>query len=132
MDAVEFLKGKDRMCRSFNDNCKNKDGNNFCCGMRYEADKSGESCEEYINNHPAKAVEIVEQWAKEHPIKTRQSEFLKLFPDARLFDGVLAIDPCKINSSRFDSKECRTYSDEFGVLSCDKCREQFWNEEVDQ
>ncbi len=130
MDAVEFLKAKDRMCKSFNDNCKNKDGNNFCCGLRYEADKSGESCEEYISNHPTKVVEIVERWAKDHPAKTRQSEFLKLFPDARLFDGVLAIDPCKINSSRFDSTECRSYSDEFGVLSCDKCREQFWNEEV--
>ena len=33
MDAVEFLKEKERMCKSFNDNCKNKDGNNFYCGM---------------------------------------------------------------------------------------------------
>lgn len=93
--------------------------------------EGNESCNDYIKRLPDEAVAIVEQWAKENPKKTRQSEFLKLFPDARLFDGVLAIDPCKINSSRFDSKECRTYSDEFGVLSCDKCREQFWNEEVE-
>lgn len=25
-------------------------------------------------------ISIVEQWSKDHPIKTRQSEFLKMFP----------------------------------------------------
>lgn len=130
MDAVEFLKEKGRMCRTilivggFVGRCDECE-----IGKRRA---SGQMCDKYIVKHPEEAVAIVEQWAKEHPRKTRQSEFLKMFPEARLFDGVLAIDPCKINSPRFDSKECRTYSDEFGVLSCDKCREQFWNEEVDQ
>lgn len=124
MDAVEFLKEKSRMCNTFN----------LCDGGGYqetcELYKKGLTCADYTNDYPEKAVEIVERWAKEHPKKTRQSEFLKMFPDARLFDGVLAIDPCKINSLRFDSKECRSYIDEFGCLSCDKCREQFWHEEV--
>ena len=129
MDAVEFLKEKGRMCRTilivggFVGRCDECE-----IGKRRA---SGQTCDKYIVKHPEEAVAIVEQWAKEHPCKTRQSEFLKLYPDARLFDGVLAIDPCKINSSRFDSTECRSYSDEFGVLSCDKCREQFWNEEVE-
>lgn len=126
MDAVEFLKEKSRMCNTFN----------LCDGGGYketcELYKEGLTCADYTNDYPEKAVEIVERWAKEHPRKTRQSEFLKMFPDARLFDGVLAIDPCKINSLRFDSKECRSYIDEFGCLSCDKCREQFWLEEVEE
>lgn len=129
MDAVEFLKEKDRMCRAI---CIV--GGFVGRGDKCEIEKQrehGQTCDRYIINHPEEAVVIVERWAKEHPRKTRQSEFLKMFPDARLFDGVLAIDPCKINSSRFDSTECRSYSDEFGVLSCDKCREQFWNEEVE-
>ena len=123
MDAVEFLVTRDRMCKSFNGRCNGCEVNEHM-GV-------DDMCIYYTMQHPEEVVEIVERWGKEHPCKTRQSEFLKLFPDARLFDGVLAIDPCKINRSRFDSKECRTYSDEFGVLSCDKCREQFWNEEVE-
>lgn len=42
-------------------------------------------------------VEQVEQWAKEHPIKTRQSEILKLFPNVSTFpNGALNICPYKI------------------------------------
>ena len=29
MDAVEFMKESNRMCKAFNENCKSKDGNNF-------------------------------------------------------------------------------------------------------
>lgn len=129
MDAVEFLKENGKMCKAF-DSCGGREGSEIC-ELYVKSNEKGLTCPEYASAYPEEAVAIVEQWAKEHPAKTRQSEFLKLFPDARLFDGVLAIDPCKINSSRFDSKECRIYSDEFGVLSCDKCREQFWNEEVE-
>ena len=124
MDAVEFFKAKDRMCKMYWGNCK-------ICDLSSDNNAMNIGCSSFVEKYPEKAVAIVEKWAKKHPLKTRQSEFLKLFPDARLFDGVLAIDPCKINSSRFDSKECRSYSDEFGVLSCEKCREQFWNEEVE-
>lgn len=129
MDAVEFINEKERMCKSFNDNCKNKDGNNFCCGLRYEADKSGESCEEYINNHPAKAVEIVERWAKEHPRKTRQSEFLKMFPRGKLAsDGMLKFCPQEVDSGFMCPMVVkRSYS-----LHCEDCRRKYWLEEVEE
>lgn len=121
MDAVEFLKESSRMCEAFNDSCKNKDGNNFCCGLRYEANKNEESCDEYIKNHPDKAVAIVEKWAKEHPRKTRQSEFLKMFPRAkRGEDGLIVFCP-----KDFDSKiEC-------GHDPCGECRKKYWLEEVE-
>ena len=130
MDAVEFLKESSRMCKSFNDNCKNKDGNNFYCGLRYEANKNGELCYVYIRNHPDKAVAIVEKWAKEHPRKTRQSEFLKLFPEAPIFEGVLGIDPCELVGSKLDSEECHSY-DEFGLSGCYECRKNYWLEEIE-
>ena len=42
-------------------------------------------------------VSKVEQWAKDHPVKTRQSEFLKKFQDAKIGkDGVLIIYPCAV------------------------------------
>ena len=51
-------------------------------------DNSGESIEETISK--------VEQWAKEHPIKTRQNKFLKMFPNADLCQDVIDISPCSI------------------------------------
>lgn len=122
MDAVEFIKTFKRFCLF--EKQKNRPYDSL-------EEESYVAKDRLLMYGAEDMVEMIEKWAKKHPLKTRQSEFLKLFPDARLFDGVLAIDPCKINSSRFDSKECRSYSDEFGVLSCDKCREQFWNEEVE-
>lgn len=130
MDAVEFLKESSRMCEAFNDNCKSKDGNNFYCGLRYEVDKNGELCDAYIRNHPDKAVAIVEKWAKEHPIKTRQSEFLKMFPDAPIFGGVLEIAPCKLVGSKRNSEECHSYG-ELGLSGCCECRKKYWFEEVE-
>lgn len=122
MDAIEFIKTFKRFCLS--EKQKNRPYDSL-------EEESYVAKDRLLMYGAEDMVEMIKKWAKDHPLKTRQSEFLKLFPNARLFDGVLAIDPCKINSSRFDSKECRSYSDEFGVLSCDKCREQFWNEEVE-
>ena len=34
------------------------------------------------NENPEKAVEIVEQWAKDHPRKTYRDDFFEKFPDA--------------------------------------------------
>lgn len=73
MDAVEYLKTLSRMC-----NCE-------CCNCEFKKRLSGfESCTVWRKTHPDEAVAIVEKWAAEHPIKTRQSEFLKLFPSARV------------------------------------------------
>lgn len=71
MDAVEFLRGKGRMCRSFNLVCETKEGFTTLCEMRAKANEADETCGEYIKEHPAEAVEIVERWVKEHPKKTR-------------------------------------------------------------
>ena len=51
-----------------------------------------------MSEYTEKSVQIVEQWAKEHPIKTRQSQLLRMFPNAMIneSDGVLCITPCKI------------------------------------
>ena len=36
-----------------------------------------------IADRAEEAVDAVERWANEHPVKTRQSELLKLFPNAK-------------------------------------------------
>lgn len=117
MDAVEFFKTVKRLCK--NQGC---DGcpvckNNTCMVMLmariYGA--SDESIEETISK--------VEQWAKDHPVKTRQSEFLKMFPNAKLdSNGVLAIRPCDI-----DSKCC---TDDDYLSKCGTCAKDYWLTEV--
>lgn len=53
--------------------------------------------------------------------KTRQSELLKIFPKAKMCDGV--IFACPINM--IDSVGCYHYSD------CQSCKRDFWLTEVD-
>lgn len=53
--------------------------------------------------------------------KTRQSEFLKIFPKAKMCDGV--IFACPINLT--DNVGCYHYSD------CQLCKRDFWLAEVD-
>lgn len=114
MDAVEFLKTLRRMC-----NCE-------CCNCEFRKRLSVfETCTAWRKTHPDEAVAIVEQWDAEHPVKTRQSEFLKLFPGADVgeTDGCLTLNPCTIYGKM--RKECA------GKL-CHECRKAFWLAEVEE
>ena len=114
MDAVKYLKTLHRMC-----NCE-------CLKCEIGKARSGfETCPVWQRTHPEEAVAIVEQWAAEHPIKTRQSEFLKLFPGADVgkTDGCLTLCPCNIYEKM--RKEC-------GGPKCSECRRAFWLAEVEE
>lgn len=67
-------------------------------------------------------MQIVEQFAKDNPINTRQSEFLKQFPDAPIVDGTILVCP-KIIANGF-KPNC-------DKIDCYKCREKYWKEETD-
>lgn len=79
-------------------------------------------------NTPEEIVAETEKWAAEHPVKTRQSEFLKLFPGAApTKDGVIAICPNAFSP---------VYKDEWGLCKrhyaeCDNCCREFWLAEVE-
>lgn len=122
MDAVEFFEEHDRMCESFGGDCTG-------CDI-YKVTMSNLSCNAFIFTRPREMVAIVERWAKDHPRKTRQSEFLKMFPDAQIFEGVLKIEPCELIDSKLNSEECHSY-DEFGSSGCYECRKNYWLEEVE-
>lgn len=106
MDAVEFYKAFKRMCEKTD--CKD-------CLL-------DQKCRPSANVEPEEVVELVEEWAKDHPIKTRQSEFLKMFPNAVIDEdnGILGINPCTIDESIgcTDGK------------GCDGCRRRYWLTEV--
>lgn len=123
MDAVEFLKGKNRMC----DNCAEDYGEE--CMLHTKAQEVGELCSTYAQRYPAEAVEIVERWAKEHPRKTRQSEFLKMFPRASMTaDGIIAFCPDSMDSEFECPRKTRDNIDPI----CGECRREYWLEEVEE
>ena len=114
MDAVEFFKTVNRLCGQGCAKCPvcKKD----ICMVRRTAmlsNASVESIEEMVSK--------VEQWAKEHPIKTRQSEFLKMFPNADLCRDVINILPCSVEKEM--SKCCDN-------KRCVECRREYWTEEL--
>lgn len=121
MDAVEFLEEQYRMCEALNSHCEE-------CGLSYESNKTGHVCGDFIKRHPEEAVAIVAKWAKDHPRKTRQSEFLKMFPRAgRGEDGLIVFCP-----EDFDSKfECPLKRGS-GHDLCGDCRKKYWLEEVEE
>lgn len=68
---------------------------------------------------------VVEKRSKENPVKTRQSEFLKLFPEAYVGgDGCLALNPCEFYPNM--RKECTNK-----YTWCSDCRHKFWMQEVE-
>lgn len=111
MDAFEFLKERKRMCNSYKGcgGCPLERGN---CGLNTST--SNEECE--------RIVATVEKWSKEHPRKTRQSEFLKQWPNASVnTDGILFC-PKTVDSAHI------CYCKDKG---CGVCRREFWGQEVE-
>ena len=84
----------------------------------------------YNTNTDSCASEIVaavEKWAKEHPAKTRQSEFLKMFPNAALFGfGTTVI--CDICPAKVDDTLDFDNSKGYG---CYGCKRKYWLAEVE-
>lgn len=110
MDAVEFLDKVDRLSKRGSTEEKMRYTN-----YRAAGDNVG-------------AVKFVEQWAAEHPAKTRQSVFLERYPEARIGDdGVLKINPCFLSASHRNVRgNCATMGRE-----CSDCRREFWLAEVE-
>lgn len=112
MDAVEFLKQFNRMCKTYND-----DGCTECPAYKYR-------CGEEFDAQEEDGVSIVEQWAKEHPVKTRQSELLKLFPETEMIDDYICICPSRfVEGYREPAQNCN--------MNCEKCKRDFWLKEIE-
>lgn len=71
-----------------------------------------------------KANEIILNWCEEHPAKTRQSEFLKMYPNAVLDDDKV-INICPENIDIESGINC-------GKQSCDTCRKNYWLAEASE
>lgn len=72
MDAVEFIKERYRICKSYicNDQCPLGRSNLPIPDL---------GCGEFIQKFPAEAVSIVEKWSNEHPPMTNAMKFEEIF-----------------------------------------------------
>ena len=84
----------------------------------------GRNCNILIKTNPDTANEIILNWCKEHPVKTRQDRFLKMFPNAKTnTEGRIAICP---NSVEYD------YMRGCANVNCPQCMDKYWLAEVDE
>ena len=113
MDIFEFVKAANRLCK--NHACKE------CPAVKEGYCMIGLS--DYLVENIEETVSIVEQWAKDHPVKTRQSEFLEMFPNAKTRNGIIALCP---------QDTCENYEpeDECDYTECALCRKKYWLTEI--
>lgn len=113
MDAMEFIRERNRMCKHFR-GCAGCPADGMICSTIWGM------------NDAERLVQIVEEWAKEHPRKTRQSEFWERYPDADIRStGVPNIAPCQLYKELQCSERCKLYA------GCYECSRDFWGQEVE-
>lgn len=116
MDVVTFLKERNRMCKT----------NVSCFGCPAHTLGASNSCKFAMENwtSPEQQINLVKEWAAEHPRKTRQSVFLEHWPNAKVDDtGVLCVYPCDVGHDHPNCTHCK------GIY-CSDCRRKFWMKEV--
>ena len=117
MDAVKYLKEAVRMCNSM-ELCAD-------CPL-HELAPTGYPCRIYDDSaelsNPEKCVEIIGKWSNENKKKTRQSEFLKMFPDAPVVNGHIDICP------KYTDDKIPGY--DYCYKMCDDCKKEYWLAEV--
>lgn len=119
MDAVKFIKERNRMCKSFGDRCTGCPASDACgCCAVDQASTLDATAQ----------VAIVEKWSAAHPRKTRQSVFLEQYPESLLNDdGILSICPLYISDKHRDSEMLCSHPE----IMCADCKRKFWTKEVE-
>lgn len=123
MDTKKFFKDLNRMCETLSD--EDKCSNEGCPIYKkyYIPSYDSQSCYHAVCRHSEEIIDIVEQWAKDNPIKTRQSELLKIFPNVeRDEEGVAIICPKRIDTNF----KCRTNN-----AKCSQCCKDYWSKEIE-
>ena len=116
MDAVEFIKERQRLCQTHVDCFKCPAYNNNTRGCNFNTASGYEATEQ---------IRLLEEWSAAHPCKTRQDLFLEQYPKAKLFiDGILDFCPLDIDKDY----QCKSTDIE---MRCQSCRREFWMQEVE-
>lgn len=111
MDAIEFIRERNRMCKNFGGSCYGcpADKNTCCDAFEWQEE----------------LVAIVKEWSVAHPRKTRQGVFLEQYPETEIDkDGYLQLCPKRISINyRNRYRDCVN-------RNCPNCRREFWSQEA--
>jgi hypothetical protein len=114
MDAVKFIKERDRMCRFYH-----HAGDCYQCPAK---DCECSALEGMVDDD--NIVTIVEEWSAAHPRKTRQSVFLEQWPNCMMGnDDVVRM--CPRNVDKMHACNALLFA------GCTDCRREFWMQEVE-
>lgn len=123
MEFTEFFEKKEKMCSFFKKLC-DSDPCKKCGLSSFNNGTTDLLCTEFIVEYPERAEAIIAKWSAEHPKKTRKSEFLKMFPNARILpNGCVAINPCMVDAAL--SEKCKAED------TCINCGREYWLGEIE-
>jgi hypothetical protein len=75
LTAIEYIRTRGRMCSEIA--CSK-------CSVSYRAKELNTGCIGMQVHYPEEVLKFVEQWGKEHPVKTIKDDLLEKYPNAKL------------------------------------------------
>ena len=73
-NTINFFKEKNRLTKDCDIYCSN-------CRLSSNNNEENYDCGYLLNFHPEKAVEIMQKWSDENPVKTRLDDFKEKYPN---------------------------------------------------
>lgn len=101
MDTVKFIEERNRMCKSFDAGCEE------CPAFNVWEHELSCAVGQLSTLDATAQIAIVEAWSAAHPRKTRQSVFLKMFPNVMLNDkGQFGFCPKMLDTAYHPVGDC--------------------------
>lgn len=129
MEPKNFWKEMQRLCKQRGGTCDDSERGYDCplCALPCCADRK--TMASVTAADFAEMYTAVEKWSNANPDKTRQSEFLKQFQNTNL-KTITRMLPCSLDET-MKPLRCAKYGYLSITCRCDRCRDDYWNEEVD-
>jgi hypothetical protein len=104
--TVNFLRESKRMCEYYRHDCDN-------CPMSIMNNGYDRLCTVAIEQYPDRAVEIVQEWSDDHPVKTRIDDLKERFPNVSLdSEGIPCFSPSVLGYCG-DCDRCRNWENSY-------------------
>lgn len=130
MEPKNFWKEMQRLCKQRGGTCDDSECGYDCPLRALPCCADRKTMASVTAADFAEMYTAVEKWSNANPAKTRQSEFLKAYPDAKINTdtGAIVIFPCVIDG-KLTGEHCKKYSQR--TDECDACAWDWWTEEIE-
>lgn len=109
MEFVKVMEIRSRICKTFREiECCN------ACPLSTINNKHALLCTDFILKFPSSAEKVLEEWDKEHPVKSIRDDFYEKFPKARVREDGLTPRVCAHDLGYVGS--CP-----YSIQNCKKC-----------